>query len=343
MTELAALGEHLPGALVVSLDFELQWGVRDLHPAEGQHRERILRARAVLPRILDTLVRHEVHATWATVGLLFARGADEARLHWPSPRLAYANRSLDAWQEPIGRDEDQDPVHLAPSLVRLIASTPGQELGSHTFSHLYCLEPLRSGDMGEAVRADLAAARSIAAQRGYEVRSLVIPRNQWIAELKRHVSETGFCAYRGNQSGFPYRPRARALQQSTLMRLVRLADMYLNLTGSSLVSWEELSRGGEPFNVAASRYLQPYSPSRGQLDPLRLRRIANSMRKAAETRRIFHLWWHPEDFGEHSEENLAFLDAVLSELDRLRESQGMVSLNMGEVAEIAKGRARLAA
>jgi peptidoglycan/xylan/chitin deacetylase (PgdA/CDA1 family) len=335
--ELTAPERSRPSALVVSLDFELHWGVRDLFAAEGHHRAKLLAARAALPRILDMFVDHGVHATWATVGLLFARSADEARLHWPAKRPRYRDGSLDAWQEPIGHNEDNDPVHLAPSLVRLISTTPGQEVGSHTFTHFYCLEAARGDNRIETFRADVAAARSIAAVGGYEVSSLVVPRNQWVPELSAPASQTGFRAYRGSQSGFPYRPRPRARQQTTSMRVVRLLDMYVNLTGDSLVSWEELSRTGEPFNVAASRYLQPFSPSRRRLDAVRLRRIVRSMKRAAETGQIFHLWWHPEDFGEDTEDNLAVLGRVLDGYDRLRKSHGMVSLNMAEVAELATG------
>ena len=78
--------------------------------------------------------------------------------------------------EPVGPDEQSDPEHLAGSLVRLLADTPGQEVGSHTFSHFYCLE---QGQHEVDLRADLAAARSIARLYGLELTSLVLPRNQW--------------------------------------------------------------------------------------------------------------------------------------------------------------------
>ena len=40
----------------------------------------------------------------------------------------------------IGPNERQDPYHFGLSLVRRIKDCPHQEIGTHTFSHYYCLE-----------------------------------------------------------------------------------------------------------------------------------------------------------------------------------------------------------
>ena len=47
---------------------------------------------------------------------------------------------------------------------------------------------------------------------------------------------------------------------------------------------------------------------------------------------IFHLWWHPEDFGRNSERNLQFLRRVLAGFESLRREFGMLSLSMREAA-----------
>ena len=58
------------GILVVSLDFELFWGVRD-KKAISDYGANILRVRTVVPRLLALFEKYEVHVTWATVGFLF--------------------------------------------------------------------------------------------------------------------------------------------------------------------------------------------------------------------------------------------------------------------------------
>jgi hypothetical protein len=57
------------------------------------------------------------------------------------------------------------------------------------------------------------------------------------------------------------------------------------------------------------------------------------MREAARKRCIYHLWWHPHNFGRHAHENLMFLTRILEYYNGLREETGMASMNMGELAD----------
>jgi hypothetical protein len=56
------------------------------------------------------------------------------------------------------------------------------------------------------------------------------------------------------------------------------------------------------------------------------------MRNAAKKNEIFHIWWHPHNFGVDTDENLAFLSRVLEEYEELRERYGMKSMTMAELA-----------
>jgi hypothetical protein len=67
------------------------------------------------------------------------------------------------------------------------------------------------------------------------------------------------------------------------------------------------------------------------MDGLRLRRITNAMTEAAEKKRLFHLWWHPHNFGVNREQNLAFLGKIIAHFRHLRETRDMRSLNMSEL------------
>ena len=53
----------------------------------------------------------------------------------------------------------------------------------------------------------------------------------------------------------------------------------------------------------------------------------------ARRRMLFHLWWHPHNFGADPEANLLFLRQILDRYAILRDRFGMRSLNMSEVAE----------
>ena len=320
-----------PGALVVSLDFELHWGVRHAHAPHGPYRASLLGAREAVRRILSLFEEHAVAATWATVGLLFARSRAEARALAPSVRARYADAALDPWGEPVGEGEDDDPLHYAPSLVDRILRTPRQEVATHTFSHFFCLE---EGAGEDAFRADLEAAARAARGMGVCLRSIVFPRNQVNPAYLPALAAAGITCYRGTQRGWMYTPSAR---EGAPRRAARLVDAYLPLAGRHTVPWARL-RPGEAgvADVPASFFLRPVSRRLAALEPLRLKRLSAALRHAARAGEVVHVWWHPHNFGARTGENLRLLAELLAVYDECRERYGMLSLGMAEAAALAR-------
>jgi len=60
------------------------------------------------------------------------------------------------------------------------------------------------------------------------------------------------------------------------------------------------------------------------------------MEYAAENKKLFHLWWHPHNFGVNTDENISFLEEILLYFKELQKRYGMLSLNMNESREFAK-------
>jgi peptidoglycan/xylan/chitin deacetylase (PgdA/CDA1 family) len=322
------MSENLPGALVVSLDFELHWGMRDVARPGGAVTENLVESRSVVSRLAKVFADREIHATWATVGMLFASSRRELETYMPEVRPTYSRPGLDPYAEAIGADEEADPIHLAGSLVDLIATTPCQELGSHTFSHYYCLEP---GQTEAALAADLTAAKAIAAAKGVTLKSIVLPRNQWNPDYNRTLSECGFVCYRGPQPSWSHQARADG-SSSLLRRAGRLADTYAGVRPPPTFSWESVAGADGLCNVPASAFLRPYTDRLSALVPLQEARIRSGMRVAARTSRIFHLWWHPHNFAERPSESFAALERFLDDFARFSDSEGMVSMSMGDAA-----------
>jgi peptidoglycan/xylan/chitin deacetylase (PgdA/CDA1 family) len=321
------------GGFVVSLDFEQYWGVRD-RVTLAEYRSHLLGARDAVPAMLEMFAEFGVRATWAVVGLLFAEDRREMLARLPARRPRYRDPALSPYGEfgDVGENEREDPFHFAPSLIRRIAASPGQEVGTHTFAHYYCLE---DGASPEDLRADLVAALEVSRDKlGQTPRSIVFPRNQFDTASLAVCEELGLAAYRGNPVGWAYGPRRHA-DESNVRRAVRLLDSYAPLTGSHAARIEP-PRGGALVNVAASRYLRAYTPVLRHLEGLRLRRITEEMRGAAEAGLVFHLWSHPQDLGGHVRENLAFLRRILVCFRDLRDRLGMESLTMGEAGERAR-------
>lgn len=318
----------MPGALVISLDFELHWGIRDHTTVDG-YRDNLLGVREAIPALLAEFDRRGIACTWATVGMLMAESKKELLATMPARAPRYGDRRMSPYQglEDIGEDERSDPFHFAPSLVRRIVATPRQELGTHTFSHFYMLE---NGPTLSDFDADLDSARRIAENFGVANKSIVFPRNQFTPEhlpvLRRH----GIVAYRSNGRHWAYSARAR---ETSLRRSFRLADTYAPLTGTRDVPWPTAHDG--LVDVSASAFLRPAARRPNVLARLRLRRLVASMKHAAETHRLFHVWWHPHNFGIRLRENMAFLGELLDAYDQLRRTRSFESLTMGEVASRA--------
>lgn len=319
------------GALVISLDFELYWGMRDVRRIEN-YRKTILGERLVVPALLKLFHEYQIHATWAIVGFMFCETREDLIRESPSKKPHYTNHMLSPYPHlnHIGWDEQEDPYHYAPSLIKLIASSAHQEVASHTFSHYYCLE---KGQDIETFRDDLEAAKKVAKRYEINLESLVFPRNQFNGEYLTACKELGFTAYRGNERSWMYRAKSRA-HESFLQRGGRLLDAYVNVSGHNCFSLEG-TRHEFPVNVPSSRFLRPVSRSRRIIEPLRLRRILSGLTHAAQNGLIYHLWWHPHNFGDHIEANLSFLRKILNHYAKLKETYGMQSLNMGEVARMA--------
>jgi len=126
--------------------------------------------------------------------------------------------------------------------------------------------------------------------------------------------------------------------QTLARRAARLMDAYLNLTGThGHVPVEEDGL----VDVPSSRFLRPWEPRLAALEPLRLHRILTAMQQAAMRGEVFHLWFHPHNFGINQDRNFAALERIAVEAGRLREAHGWPSLTMAECARQARATSRM--
>ena len=310
--------------LIVSLDFELFWGMQDSWEL-SEYEDHVLGGRKAIPRLLELFQKHGIHATWATVGFQFAESETEVRKYFPDQKPAYDNPALSSYRcfGQIGQNETDAPCFYAPSLIKQIAAAPNQEIGSHTFSHYYCREP---GQTVEQFRADMLAAKAIAAEKGYDLKSVVLPRNQCEPEYTQVLNELGFTAYRDEENDWIH----EKVKFRPLMRLLRLADVYLPLTGQG--GYVPKVENGI-VNLVGSRMYKPYFKPLAFLEGLKVHRIKKQMLHAAKNGLTFHLWWHPHNVGVHTDFHMKQLEEIFSYYEELKEKYGMRSLNMGEAAQ----------
>lgn len=315
------------GALVISIDFEIHWGVSDRHTIQTY--PNLENDREVVHRCLQLFRQHNIHATWATVGMLFCETKEELFSYVDEPhRPNYVRKHVSNYEvaKTAGKNEADDPYHYAPTLVKEIINTPGQEIASHTFSHFYCLEP---GQTPEAFGYDLTAAKKVAEKYNVQLKGIVFPANQFEPAHIDKCKEAGLTYYRGNYPSWMYQLKAKA-DEGKFKRLSRLADFYFPVNGNRLV---EPSLVNGMVNVPASCFLRPYSHKLSFLEGRRLSRMKSEMAAAAKQKKIYHLWWHPHNFGLDMEKNFQILTKLLEHFQELRKKYGMESLTMGEVAD----------
>lgn len=318
-----------PGTFVVSFDLELFWGMHDITSLDA-YGANIRGERDAIPGMLELFKRYDIHATWAVVGMLAFGTREKLLAALPSVRPSYANEQFSTYRHiasgRVGEDEAHDPHHFGASFLAHIRNTPGQEIACHTFSHFYCLE--EGADLA-SFRADLLAWRTAVDPRGEAV-SIVFPRNQVRDEHLAICLELGFRAYRGTQTHTLYKAVSTKLQYRPHHRAFRLVDSYVPLTGHHTYP-RPVSTGGALVNVPASAFLRPYTHKLSFLETAKIHRVTRSMSHAATSGEVYHLWWHPHNFGVYTKENLRSLERILNHFDGLRKRGLMENKSMGEL------------
>ena len=321
----------MAGCLVISLDYELLWGGIEKRFPEDYGQSNVRNVSTVLDRLTELFERYGVQATIATVGLIMKDNAAQALKEQPLPKPSYKKRVLSPYNNDyIGRIKKEDEhLYFAPETVKKLQASKCYEIGTHTYCHFYCWE---DGQTLEEFKADLQCAIETAKSRNIELTSIIFPRNEVKDEYLAVCSSVGINAYRGN-------PKRFFNKQSTkigriFQRIARIADNYINISGHNTYTLDSLEVKEGCVNVPASRFLRPYSKKLSFLEPLRLRRIKNDIRYAAKHNQMYHLWWHPHNFGCNMQENLAFLEKVLDEYKVCNDRYGMTSYSMKDIQEI---------
>jgi peptidoglycan/xylan/chitin deacetylase (PgdA/CDA1 family) len=325
----------MKGIFTISLDFELHWGGFEKWPLQD-YKQYFVNTRNVIPEMLSLFTNFDVHVTWATVGMLFYDSKDQLMQNTPVEKPTYKAQTLSAYHYVdtigIGSDERSDPFHYAPSLIRKIVSTPHQELGTHTFAHFYCNE---EGQTVDQFRADLRAAQQ-AAEKIFnrQLKSLVFPRNQFNDQYLKVCFEEGISAVRSNPLDWFWNIKSTQ-RESAWKRLNRGLDAYFPIGKKNTFSMGAIPvRHGFPICIPASRLLRPYRPQELFLNDYKIRRIKAEISRAAQNGEVYHLWWHPHNFGNYPQESLHGLELILKHYAYCRDKWKMSSLNMAELASL---------
>ncbi|NBU81357.1 MAG: polysaccharide deacetylase [Flavobacteriaceae bacterium] len=312
------------GTLVISLDFELVWGLFDHIIIQDKitYFENTLK---VIPRLLSTFEKNNIHVTWATVGMLFNENWEEWYANIPVDKPTYENHKLNPYH--YGEQHSKsglDRFFFAPQLIKAIQSVKGQEIGSHTYSHYYCLE---KGQTQAQFDADLQKAVAIANKFSIKMESLVFPRNQFNETYLEVCQKNQIKTVRINPTFWYWNAN---IPDTIFTKLARTSDAYLPLSKKSYKA--DSIQPSPVVGQAASRFLRPQH-SQTFLNTARVHRIKNEIIQAAKNGEVYHLWWHPHNFGIDPEGAMKALHDIIQVFQQCQQTYGMESLTMRELAD----------
>jgi len=318
-------GNMEQGSFIISLDFELFWGVRDTATLQS-YGANILGVKEVVPEMIRLFEQYRVKATFATVGLLFCKSKREIDKYSPDLKPNYTDKKLSPYEKDYldTLDEEADPYHSAYPTIEELQKSNCIEIASHTFGHYYCWEDGQSIDEFEA---DIRSAVRIAADNGVELHSIIFPRNQVPVEYLKICAKYNINTYRGN-------PALYFNQHGGIKnKIMRFVDSYIPTGNRTTYDYREIKEGNL-FNIKASRLLRPYLPNLAIFERLKLKRIKGEMTDAAKHNRVYHLWWHPHNFGINQRQNLRMLEEILKHYTDLNNNYHFQSFTMSELSEL---------
>ena len=111
--------------LIVSLDFEMRWGVQDrLQDDPNKYKDNLLSVRKNVPWILDIFKERNIKATWASVGALACKDWDEFYQHKPDLLPNYKDQQKHYVNNYNKSIDPQGSMHFADDLIH----KPGKTL-----------------------------------------------------------------------------------------------------------------------------------------------------------------------------------------------------------------------
>lgn len=284
------------GALCISIDLELAWGVWDKPDPTTL---RLVRTKEpdIVQRLLSVLQRYEVAATWAIVSQLLVHNRDR--------RIAPGD----------------DALWYAPAIIEAIrVARPTHEIGSHSFRHPYFSEL----DAATA-RGELAAARRVHDAHGLEFQSFVYPRN--LVAHGEALQEHGIAVFRSVDAGVL---QMAGYLHPAARKALNLGTKLLPVTPPTV--WPRRHQSGL-IELQSSLLLMARNGARKLIRPTLLHANARRGLASAQARRgLFHLWFHPSNFYYDTDTQFQIFEAILSDAARLRDAGTLDVRTMGSFA-----------
>lgn len=302
----------MSSALVVSLDFELGWGVLDSEDWRTRERNGLYRnMRPVLSKLFDHLRAWQCPTSWAAVASMFESDQEALALeHLPDGYRKAVNHFVRE-AEAATRDA-RDLMERWPELAEF------SEICSHTSTHLY---PALPGMTGAAYAADVRrSCEQLEAYFGNQVESLVFTRDD--CKFLPEVMQSGPLHARIGPPSYGSRGSGK------FARIGRGAARFFEAVPPS--EFERLPQGGS--TQSGSFY---FNWSGGDFEAVKRAQVQiqarRALRQLASSDQVIHVWLHPFNLAESPRHFSSFVD-FLGKAVALREAGKTEILTMRGLA-----------
>jgi hypothetical protein len=234
------------GKFIISLDFELMWGVRDTQTLKS-YGKNILGVSQAIDQMLCIFQKFNVNVTFAVVGFLFHENLSKLKKQIPIKTPNYITPKLSPYpylDEEMGEAGYLDQYYFNSSTFDKILNFKNHEIATHTYCHYYCME---AGQNIFEFEEDLKMAIEVAKNKNIEIKSIVFPRNQSNLDYLRVCLKYGINSYRGNENSIIYKSKSHA-NETYLLRILRFIDSYINLTGFHCYNIDDI-KVSLPYNI----------------------------------------------------------------------------------------------
>jgi len=303
--------------VVISLDLELSWGSFDLSFDDDLLQMARWTHDIGVPNLLSCLTRNGLSASWAVVGAMMRSSLPDVSglpkinfPHFAKPWFSYV---------PEGADESSHPEWFGASLVEIIKrSTPEQEIGFHSFSHVPFGAP---GMTRERAIAEYQYCAMTARKLGIPTTCFVFPRNlvAYLGELR----DAGFTCFRDiDELGVRFRNKT----------LTSIGMIWADFFGLAPLMIEPSLKEGL-VSIPGSLLIRCTAGWRKYIpDSSRLRRLRKGLERVRRNGGVFHVWFHPENLYAEWPRLENVVARFLEELGVLVRNGDVRCLTMGQLA-----------
>lgn len=310
------------GYFLFSLDTELAWGYFDLHRV----RSKIFspdgsRERRSVELLLDVLDEFGVVATWAVVGHLFYARCEECEI---CPIIPWKGRYR-SFEEVYGTN---NPLWYGAGVIEtLLTRGSHHEIAFHGYTH----EVFDESTMSEkAARIEIQEWLRLSGRKGLVPQTVIFPRDK-VGHLDL-FKEAGFICYRTEED----LPRLFRLRH--IGALIKAVDHVLALSSPPVYELKGIESSGLVNVRSSQNFFGFHRKTEMILDSLnlhrlRIKRMIRGVRKAADEKKIIHIWAHPWAFQTKKDiEKLRYLLGYVSD----EVTQGRIqSIGMADLARRA--------